>query len=401
VKKSSAWIWAAICALSIFVSVPFALSIQKAVARSFGRAAFIYLVLAVVAAFSSSILYVLAFRLKIKKPSRFVWIIVCAGLYVYFVLQKIAIPVEAVHFLEYGLLAYFLYRAWRLSIPDVSVYVTAFLTGALIGMIDEIIQWVTPDRYWDIRDVGLNALSVGLFLLALGTGIRPEPTPARVDRKSVRFASITFAANLILLGTCLSNTPARFAALVQRFPFLAPLQKQEPMGKDVFRHKDPELGTFYSRLTLAWLAKTDLEQRAESARVLDEWKDKSLALFLAEYPASTCPFLHEMRVHLSRRDKKFAAGDLFVSWKENRILEKYFGETLAASAFRWNDERRAGAEAGVDKNAPYESPVCKFAFDWLGGGKMWTAICAILALLGASSLLRPRFRTLGDRRQPR
>ena len=216
--------------LAIFLSAPFAFPIQRAAARSLGRGFFVYSVLAVVALSFARVVYVRAFRLKVKGPGRYVWLAVSAALYAYFVLRRKGNPVEAVHFLEYGLLAYFLYRAWNDEIGDPSIYLAVFFSGTLIGTLDEIIQWMTPDRYWDIRDVGLNALSVGLFLLALGTVVRPKPARARVSLRSFRIVSVLFGANLVLMGGCLSLTPARLAALTASLPFLAPLEHQEPMG---------------------------------------------------------------------------------------------------------------------------------------------------------------------------
>ena len=45
--------------------------------------------------------------------------------------------------------------------------------------------------------------------------------------------------------------------------------------------------------------------------------------------------LHEMAVHLFRRDRYAFWCDYEVAWWENRILEDYFGETLARTPFAW------------------------------------------------------------------
>lgn len=391
-KKLLAWLWVALCALAIFFVVPFARAIQTFTSKHFGAAFFIILLLAVVAAAFLVVLYILIFRLKIRIASQYIWLVASVALYFYIGLTRIKNPFEGAHYLEYGLLGCLLFRAWRFSIPDGSVYWAAFFSGSLVGIIDEIVQWITPDRYWDMTDVGMNALAVGLILIALWKGIRLKPSSAKIAPKSVRIVSILIAANLLLLGACMSNTPERTAAWAGRFPFLAPLEKQEPMRETILKHEDPEIGSFYSRLTVSWLKKTDKEQAAAYGKILIDWKDKSYDEFLKNHTTLSFPFLHEMRVHLFRRDKRSELGQqtdklaakkdhLFIASKENLILEKYFGETLKASGYEWPKEKTAMVESLIDKSAPYDSPVSKNVFYWLPEERMWATIIVILVLL--------------------
>jgi len=391
-KKYLAWLWAALCALAIFFVVPFARAIQAFTTKHFGAAFFIILLLAVVAAAFLVVLYILIFRLKIRTASQYIWLAGSVALYFFIGLTRIKNPSEGAHYLEYGLLGCLLFRAWRFSIPNGSAYWAALFSGSLVGIIDEIVQWITPDRYWDLLDVGMNALAVGLVLIALWKGIRPKPKSAKIGPKSVRIVSILIAANLLLLGACLSNTPERTAAWAGRFPFLAPLEKQEPMRGTILKHQDPEIGSFYSRLTVSWLKKTDHEQAAAYGKILNDWRDRSYDEFLKNHTTLSFPFLHEMRVHLFRRDKRFEVGqqtddlaakkdNLFIAYKENHILEKYFGETLKASGYEWPKEKTAGMESFIDKSAPYDSPVSKNVFYWLSEGRMWATIIIILVLL--------------------
>jgi len=402
-KKFLAWFWVGLCSLAIFFVVPFARAIQKFTSAHFGASFFITLLLAVVAGAFLAVLYVLFFRLKIRRISQYIWLALFAGLYFYIGLAGITNPSEGAHYLEYGLLGYLLFRAWRFSIPDAAVYFAAFFSGALVGILDEIIQWITPGRYWDLPDVGMNALAVGLVLLALGTGLRPKLASAGLAPRSVRTVSILFAVDLVVLGLCLSNTPARTAALARGLPFLTPLERQEPMRETILRHEDPEIGTFYSRLTIAWLQKTDREQASPYGQILTDWKDRGYDEFLASHTTLDFPFLHEMRVHLFRRDRRLELGrketgatarkkDFFIAYKENRILEKYFGETLRLSPYLWDDKRTAEVESLIDKNAPYDSPVSKNVFYWLKEGPMWASILVILGLLAGLNIAPARRR---------
>jgi VanZ family protein len=397
-NKFLAWLWVALCTLSIFCIVPVARAIQKFASENWGRAFFGYFVLAATAGAFLVALYILIVHLKIRAASRYIWLIACAALYFLETLRLWENPEEAVHFLEYGLLGFLLFRAWRLSIPDKGIYLASFFTGSLVGTFDEILQWILPDRYWDIRDLMLNALAVGLFQVALGKGIRPKLESSRITPKSARIVSLIAGLNLLLLGACLSNTSGRLTALIERFPFLRPLEKQEPMREFIMKHTDPDIGVFYSRLTAVWLQKTDRQYGEEYGKILNEWKDRDYDAFLKLYKTTDYPFLHEMRVHIFRRDKKYEASlnardararknALFIAFKENLILEKYFGETLKSSVYRWTKERKAEVEIPIDKNEAYTSPVSKNVFYWLQEGPMWTMIVIILVFLSGGNIL--------------
>ena len=172
-KKFFAWLWVFLCTASILLIVPLARAVQNFTTARWGRSFFGYVVLIAAAAGFLGVLYVLVFRLKIRSPSNYIWILAITAVYVYVTLKLWERPEEAVHFLEYGLLGFFLFRALRFSIDDKSIYLAGFLAGSLAGIFDEILQWAVPNRLWDLRDVGLNALSSGLFQILLLKGIKP------------------------------------------------------------------------------------------------------------------------------------------------------------------------------------------------------------------------------------
>jgi len=250
IKEWIAWLLVSLCILAIFLVVPAARAIQNFVSVRWGRSLFGFSVLAVTFLAFLILLYVLIFRLKIRSPSNYVWLSLIAVLYFYFTLKLWEVPEEAIHFLEYGLLGYFLFRALSLRIKSKTIYLVAILIGSLVGTFDEILQWIVPKRYWDLRDVGLNVLSGILFHIALWKGIKPKIISEKIKPKSIRTASVLLGANLVLLGLCMSNTPQRVVRYTKFLPAFSFLQKEESMSELGRKHKDPEIGVIYSRLTL-------------------------------------------------------------------------------------------------------------------------------------------------------
>jgi len=399
------WLWVVLCTLAIFLVVPLARAIQKFVSARWGRPFFGYAVLVITAASFCAIVYVLVFRLKIRSPSNYLWLSAVAALYVYFTLKLWRAPEEAVHFLEYGLLGFFLFRALSLSIRDKGIYLTALLIGSLIGIFDEILQWMMPGRYWDFRDAGLNALATGLFQVALWKGIKPKIISEKIGPKSVRRISLLLAVNILLLGLCASNTPQRVASYSGRLPFLSFLVKEEPMYEFTRKHTDPEIGLFYSRLSPEGLEKEDNERSDHWAGILRDWKEKDYALFLREHHPLLHPFLYEMRIHIFRRDRRVEEAAKakdeksrreahFVASKENMILEKYFGRTLEKASYKWSEEKKAEIAVFVDPAKSYRSPVSAGRFQ-IKEKTLWLGITAFLALLLGLNLA-----LLGRQRNP-
>jgi glycopeptide antibiotics resistance protein len=66
-----------------------------------------------------------------------------------------------------------LFRALRIDFSSRAAYIASFVGTVLIGLGDECIQWVLPQRFFELKDVQLNALSGGLGLLILRFVVQP------------------------------------------------------------------------------------------------------------------------------------------------------------------------------------------------------------------------------------
>ncbi len=284
-----------------------------------------------------------------------VWVIVVTTVFVIWSLSLRRSPEEAVHFLEYGLLAVLLHRALRPTIGGGLLFIAAMLSGALIGTVDEIIQWISPSRYWDWRDLTLNGGAGALAQVMLW---RAAPPPARPwDLRSLRIVLRLTAALIVLLTLCLANTPARVARYARFLPNSSHLTSSlNPMAEYGHRHVVPGLGVFTSRLTREELRAEDSTRAPEVGPILDAYRH-SYRRFLDTWPVGEDPFTYEARVHLFARDRNLAkarqpgfaaAGQLTTAWYENRLLEAFFGNTLDESSFKWGPQPReqiAGSHA--------------------------------------------------------
>ncbi len=382
-----------LCSASILAIVPLARTIQRFVTNTVGRSAFGYFVLVGVAFFLIFMVWLLAFRLRVRHVTSYLCLAMVGFIYIYFTLKLWAHPEEAVHFLEYGLLSYLLFQALRHHYDDIAIYFSAFFLGSFIGIIDEIFQWITPQRYWDFRDVGLNALAVLLLQIALAFGVRPQGLSPSVTPRSLRFASTGLVINLILLGLCFSNTPQRVTQYTRLIPQLSFLQKEEIMHDfKKKKHVLPGIGTFISAMRLEEIQEIDLTRGQELGAILHDWKDKPYEEFLQHFSASKEPFLHEFRVRVFRRDQKLKEASklppgpkrekaLLSSFRENLFLENYFRQTLSSSGYAWAPDFTSSLASEVNPEANYRSPVGAGFMLFQKENLLWSLILALLGIL--------------------
>ncbi len=95
-------------------------------------------------------------RYSVSQYLWFAFISCLYGLAIYIV----DVPEEQVHFIEYGILSGLIYIVLTHDIHN-NVYV-CFLTVFIVfvfGAVDEVIQWILPNRIFDIRDILINGIS--------------------------------------------------------------------------------------------------------------------------------------------------------------------------------------------------------------------------------------------------
>jgi hypothetical protein len=386
--------WAAI----IYATIPLVRLAREWFVERWGQAPIGYTVIAILVIAAAVAIFRLRRLARHPRPATVAWLVAIAAVMVWWTTRLWDHPEEAVHFLEYGLLGILLYLALRPRFPDASAYLSAALLGTLVGTVDEIIQWITPGRYWDFRDIVLNGGASTLALAALWPLLPPR---RRASARSWRLPCRLAAAQIVLLTLCLANTPVRVAWYAERIPGMEFLKwPLNDMAEYGHRHHFPGLGAFNSRFTLEELRILDAGRASEVAAILDQYPRGLYAVFLRDYPAARDAFVHEARVHIFSRDRNIAqrgrraegSRDMrrhaTVALREDQILESFFTNSLRASRFRLSRAKRTELERQQLADYFFVSKAGEHVITWISEGRLRFALLLIVfALVGADVAL--------------
>jgi len=106
-------------------------------------------------------------------------------LWVYLALGKLArLPIEKVHLVEYCLLGVMVYNALKIDLDryDWNLYICGGIFCLVIGIIDEVIQGVLPNRVFDLRDMVINIVSSLVVLMMIRFNIlEQKPKSFTID----------------------------------------------------------------------------------------------------------------------------------------------------------------------------------------------------------------------------
>ena len=276
--------------------------------------------------------------------------------------------VERFHFLQYGLITFLFYRAWR-PLGDLGAILLPVFAGLIVGTVEEWFQWFIPVRVGEMNDIFLNLVAIGtglLFSAAVNpiNGLRWAFAPGSRQRVTV-MAVITIAVF------------ALFFHVVH-------------LGHWI---DDPEAGTFASRYTREKLLAYQHERAAR-------WAATPPPTHIVRLSRED-QYLTEGIQHVRERNDKWTEGDLRAAWLENRILETYFAPVLTTATHEgpphaWPPEQRADAQsrtAGVTASGYISGAYPSRIIDWPRPVFWSIVMAACAAILYTGGVTSPTDRT--------
>ncbi len=316
---------------------------------------------------------------------RVVVLAVACGLYVW-VLARLDVTVERIHYLEYGLVAVLAVRAFEHRGADWSAYVLGCLYVMALGLVDESIQWVLPTRVGEFRDVTIN-LSAGLLGLipVVAARERPFPPTTRVG-----------VARMLRWGGGVVIATALFLTFVHGFGYA---HRSSPHA--VFRSVFPpgafdEVGRSPEAVSYQEFPDSPISHPGDGvagwvAQRLLQWR-------LLRHPTPQA-YNYEAWRHRQLRDafEQPRYGRYREAAEEERILATYFGAYHERFDLAWAEGYRQYFEDyPLARGQRYVSAAQELLITWARPGVFWavSGTLAVLLLAGASVIQRGT-RTVG------
>jgi hypothetical protein len=257
---------------------------------------------------------------------------------------------ERVHFVEYGLIAFLFYRAWRAA-GDPACLLLPVLAGLFVGLAEEWLQWFIPVRVGELHDVLLNLVAVSCGLVFSVAADPPATFAWRLSAGSRRRLAIAGGAVVLALAFFIDQV------------HLGHVLALNGAGEFRSHYTAARLIELSRDRAVAWQSHPPLTLRRLSRE--DQYMDEGLW-------------------HVRRRNLV----EPHEAWAENQILETFYAPVLdtpsfqSATGHRWSPEQRAEAEAHkagdqwrfVSQAQPY--PIYTFPRWWL-----WSAAMTLVAAL--------------------
>ena len=173
IERCRAWGLALIYIAFVYSTIPLMPQVWRAL-REYTQGSVRYLGILLVVAVGVVIVAKVWRRVRRRRWGPYLALAVIGPIYVYLLREYAIFPAERLHLIEYGFMGGFLFRALRVDLSARSAYIAAFAATVLLGFGDECIQWILPQRFFEVKDVQLNAISGGLGLLLHFVVFPPE-----------------------------------------------------------------------------------------------------------------------------------------------------------------------------------------------------------------------------------
>jgi len=305
---------------------------------------------------SVGLLILLAFvRIRERRARRFAMLVVAlvfGGAYMWWTGTPYpeVNAVERVHFVEYGLIAFLFYRAWK-GANDPSIMILPLLAGFTVGTFDEWLQWFIPYRVGEAHDVFINLAAIVcglLFALALQP---PAAFSRRLSAASWRRIGVVSAMVWLIFATFVSQV------------HLGHMISLPEIGRFKSHYTEDELNNLQGHRAALWQTQPPINIPRLSRE--DQYLDEGLW-------------------HVRKRN---SAEQISEAWRENLILERFFVPVLdmptyaSPSGNRWPPEQRADISQRAGGSDSFVSTAESYPIVVWSGRAFWSVVILVALVL--------------------
>jgi len=363
IKRISGWLQVLVLVGLIFITIPYTPLLWKPLSahqKSFAIVGIYFLAFL----FGILILIYLVFYKKERKLSPYLWFLVITILYIQSFNTLKDFPIEKIHLIEYGALGFLIFKALKNDLKDLSIYIWSALIICYIGIIDETIQWIVPNRVGTIEDVWLNIRSGVLVLMLIGLVIRPGEIEKRFYLSNLKKIYIPISLVLVVIGV--------FVNYIHDFGYKFRVND----SIEVYSHFQKE-----KLISTNNLLQKDLFLLKITAQRFEGLDGSGKNMSIKESNAMI--FLKEAGSHKWERDNAFSKNRFSKSLKEQIILKNYYSSVFYINSFKWSRDKELLAETFAKKEkgeSIYISPASGILITKFSKIQMWIFIIIVSSI---------------------
>ncbi len=160
--RMRAWGWALAYIVFVYSTIPLLPEVWAAL-REYTQGAISHLGTVIIVLGALALVVQLVRKVR-GEAWRYVGLLLVGIAYAHLLGEFARFPAERLHLVEYGFMGYIIFRALRVDMDWRWAYLAAWAMAVLVGIGDECIQWVLPQRFFEVKDIQLNAVSAALGL---------------------------------------------------------------------------------------------------------------------------------------------------------------------------------------------------------------------------------------------
>jgi VanZ family protein len=310
------------------------------------------------------LLGVMIFYYRQKRALPYIALFLNLAFFVWALKVWIALPVEQIHFVEYGIVGFLSFNALRHHLKGWGLISAAVLLTFLFGAVDETIQGLLENRVGEQRDMLWNGLAGAIVMSVEAFSLRPRVLAEKSGVREIK-AHLLMAALYLLVQGYFNTRIAQFGYLIQ----------------------DQEYNlTFKSRLQPEELIAYDVN--------LDHWK-KNIAPKIGKVrmnellPQVYNPIHEEALVHCFRRAYHFRLGNIRTVYSEDLIINRYYKNFVSGTKQDWprSLSEQMRPVVGERFEIPYHSIVANHLITRFTAMQMWLVIGILEAVIAVLWLM--------------
>lgn len=165
------WVLLALATVTILTTLTLARKMVRFFYRTDNVWVLKYSTVALLCAVGCCVLYYLIFKSKVRDPKTYLYLVLIAAVYGLILFKLSRFPAERLHLLEYGIVGLLAHRAVKHYSKEPGCTILATLITLNIGLLDELVQGILPNRYYDTKDVMVNA-AAGILGVLIATVVK-------------------------------------------------------------------------------------------------------------------------------------------------------------------------------------------------------------------------------------